>query len=61
MLKEKSKVVPLKIPSFTAFVTVVGRLAEGGKADGMDTGEEVGKGSAMVPEASQMVEKVCFS
>jgi hypothetical protein len=54
MLKEK---VPLK-PPFSAFVTVVGRLAEGGKADGIDTGEEVGGRSAMVQEAFQMEENV---
>jgi hypothetical protein len=50
MLEEK---LPLK-PPFSAFVTVVGRFAEGGEADGPDAGKGDGDRSAMVQEALQI-------
>ena len=46
MLKEK---LPLK-PPFSAFVTVVGRFAEGGEADGKAAGTGDGDRSVIVEE-----------
>jgi hypothetical protein len=43
MLKEKLSL----LPPFSAFVTVVGRFAEGGEADGKDAGKEDGGRSVM--------------